>query len=282
MLSSAVNKTHDSGQDRRPGFHGSLARSSALVDSLGSETFGNYFFAFLNTFVDIDDCTVFIIPKDSSPKCVVAEGKSERVITARLAAEDYVNYYFTVDPVLSRLRKALHGKSQALRYVHRDSIQSAIYRSKFFDDIDIQEKISLLTRFDGGHLYANFYRAPNHRHFEEKQINAVKEISRFAISCLRKHMSFCAKSIPIDDRQSRLHAIYQLLTMREGSHLTAREADVCARIIMGFSTTAIALDLGITKNTVFTLRKRAYERLGICSQNELFELCLKGLINDKS
>lgn len=282
MTLSAAGEFYAPSQGQKPGYHGGLARSSALVDSLGSDTFGNYFFAYVSTFIDIDDCTVFIIPNDSSPKCVVAEGRGDRAIVARHAAQEYVNRYFSLDPNISRLRKALHGKSQALRYMHRDSIRSDTYRSKFYDDIDIQEKVSLLAHFDGGHLYANFYRAANHEHFDEKQIEAVKEISRFAISCLRKHMSFCAQPLSGDGRQSRLHAVYRLLTMREGSHLTAREADVCARIILGFSTTAIALELGVTKNTVLTLRKRAYQRLGICSQNELFELCLKGLLGQES
>ena len=92
-------------------------------------------------------------------------------------------------------------------------------------------------------------------------------------------MIYCAHSLSVDGRQNRLHAIYRLLTVREGSQLTAREADVCARIILGLSTTAIALELGGTKNTI---RRRAYERLGICSQNELFELCLRGLLGEKS
>jgi DNA-binding CsgD family transcriptional regulator len=69
--------------------------------------------------------------------------------------------------------------------------------------------------------------------------------------------------------------------MHEGARLTEREADVCARIVLGMSTTGIALDLRISKNTVATLRKRAYDRLGISSQNELFAICLGGLVDTR-
>lgn len=42
---------------------------------------------------------------------------------------------------------------------------------------------------------------------------------------------------------------------------------------MGFEVIeAIALTLGIRRNTVLTYRKRAYARLGISSQNELVRL----------
>ncbi len=255
-----------------------LAQFRTLVDSLGSNSFGTSFFSFLNAFIDIDDCTVFVLPRNDDPTCLIAEGKSNRAVVARHAAEEYVSHYYARDANINRLREELRGRMTALRYVHRDSISDSVYRAKFYDEIDIQEKISVLARFDGGYLYSNFYRSTNHDHFDDGQIAVVREISRFALSCLKKHLGFIGHTHNLGDRENRLQAVYRLLTMREGAQLTAREADVCARIILGFSTTAISLDLSITENTVSTLRKRAYERLGICSQNELFALCLEGMI----
>ncbi len=52
--------------------------------------------------------------------------------------------------------------------------------------------------------------------------------------------------------------------------LTPRERQVCARAAMGWSVEATALDLGIAKSSVVTLRQRAYRRLAISSP---FELC---------
>jgi DNA-binding CsgD family transcriptional regulator len=53
--------------------------------------------------------------------------------------------------------------------------------------------------------------------------------------------------------------------------LSPREAEVCAHIVLGYSTLAIGLNLGVSVNTVATHRKRAYLKLGVCSQNVLFE-----------
>ena len=52
---------------------------------------------------------------------------------------------------------------------------------------------------------------------------------------------------------------------------------LCAAIAVGMNSEAIALTLGIRLNTVLTYRKRAYARLGICSQNELVRLIYTGL-----
>ena len=43
--------------------------------------------------------------------------------------------------------------------------------------------------------------------------------------------------------------------------LTGREKEVCLRILSGFSSEAIAADLGISLHSALTYRKRAYERL---------------------
>ena len=55
------------------------------------------------------------------------------------------------------------------------------------------------------------------------------------------------------------------------------EAEICAMIVIGHTTQGISLDLGISKNTVITHRRRAYDKLGISSQNELFGKCFDTL-----
>lgn len=79
-------------------------------------------------------------------------------------------------------------------------------------------------------------------------------------------------------REDRVRSLCRLLNASSGPNLTPRQTEVCARIVLGYSILAISLELGITQNTVSTLRKRAYSRLGICSQNELFGLCLEGFL----
>ena len=55
-----------------------------------------------------------------------------------------------------------------------------------------------------------------------------------------------------------------------GHGLTPREAQVCASITLGGNVLDISRTLGISAHTVATHRKRAYFKLGICSQNQLF------------
>jgi DNA-binding CsgD family transcriptional regulator len=66
------------------------------------------------------------------------------------------------------------------------------------------------------------------------------------------------------------------------NRLTARERDVCANILLGFSSEAIACELAISLNSVLTYRRRAYQRLGITSQNELFSIVMTQLASQSS
>lgn len=56
--------------------------------------------------------------------------------------------------------------------------------------------------------------------------------------------------------------------------LSAREVEVCTLIMLGHSSESISLKLDLSLNTIFTYRKRAYAKLNINSQNELFRICL--------
>ena len=57
-------------------------------------------------------------------------------------------------------------------------------------------------------------------------------------------------------------------------HLTPRELDVCARLLVGMTQDGIASDLSLSVPTVKTYRNRAFSRLGIHFRNELFALVM--------
>jgi DNA-binding CsgD family transcriptional regulator len=52
--------------------------------------------------------------------------------------------------------------------------------------------------------------------------------------------------------------------------LTARELDICERLLRGLSYDGIAADLGLSVASVKTYRRRAFERLGLHFKSELF------------
>ena len=86
---------------------------------------------------------------------------------------------------------------------------------------------------------------------------------------------------PSDDLSSRLRlqrpARTSLRCSRRAplSALAPREQEVCRYFLLGLSSEAISQTLGISLHSTRTYRKRAYERLGISSQNELLAIVLR-------
>jgi DNA-binding CsgD family transcriptional regulator len=71
------------------------------------------------------------------------------------------------------------------------------------------------------------------------------------------------------DRERLYRSVCEVL-LKSGHGLTLRESQVCASIALGFRVTGASLKLNISPHTVATHRKRAYSKLGIAGQNELF------------
>lgn len=56
--------------------------------------------------------------------------------------------------------------------------------------------------------------------------------------------------------------------------LTPREAEVCDLGVQGLSVAGTALELGVSENTIRTLRRRAYGKLGVHSSTQIATLIL--------
>lgn len=73
-----------------------------------------------------------------------------------------------------------------------------------------------------------------------------------------------------------------VFTNRDDIFVSEKQIDVslrvCLRILSGLSSEAISADLDISIHSTLTYRKRAYDKLGISSQNELFGIVLKLLM----
>ncbi len=106
----------------------------------------------------------------------------------------------------------------------------------------------------------------------------LEGVSRLLCTLLAKHhamvkpstMSLCPNNEMSDDFRSDLKDRVRCALLKEDVGLTPKEAAICAAIALGQTATGIGFDHGISMNTVATHRKRAYAKLGIGSQNELF------------
>ena len=140
------------------------------------------------------------------------------------------------------------------------------HRRRVYEAHGMAERVSVVRAHPEGGLFAvNFYRHSHQAPFRDAQIAAFEAVAPALLSLANKHVEV---GLPALREQTLEHWRQRLVVLGVG--LTARELDVCARLLQGMTQDGIAADLGLTVPTVKTYRNRAFERLGIHFRTELF------------
>ena len=134
---------------------------------------------------------------------------------------------------------------------------------------EIVDKIATAIWLDSTCFYVNFYRTTEQGRFTPHEATRLSRLAPALTAIVARH---CRE----EDVAEAPMTIESLFAAGEQfKTLTPREKEVCQRILSGYGSAAISAELGISLHSTFTYRKRAYEKLGICSQNELFAIALR-------
>ena len=183
---------------------------------------------------------------------------------AEQLARDYVEAdWFKRDPNLA-LVLSTGPEVQAVSATIIPGRYTREYRKRFFEISNIVDKIALSVRVeDDCWLYANFHRLADRGPFSEAERSALVQHGPVLAAALARHRQLTEQARFLDTSGPAFKA------------LTRRERDVCAAILSGLTLHGVAASLGVSFNTVLTLRRRAYARLGIATERELVRLSLQ-------
>lgn len=162
------------------------------------------------------------------------------------------------------------------------------HRARVYDAHGMVERVSVVEHErDDGLFAVNFYRHEHQRAFADAQIARFAALAVALLELVRKQIALLPPpaaargSLPVvlappggPARRCGAAALRERLSQID-ARLTARELDVCVRLLQGMTQDGIACDLGLGVPTVKTYRNRAFERLGIHFRNELFALVLE-------
>lgn len=146
----------------------------------------------------------------------------------------------------------------------------AEHRAKVYDAHGMRERVSVVRREHGDAVFAvNFYRHDGQRPFSDGEIDDFGRIAPAVLALARKQVALAARAGDgAEPVAAALPHRERLLALCPA--LTARELDICERLLAGMTQDGIAADLGLGLPTVKTYRNRAFGRLGIHFRNELF------------
>lgn len=269
-------------------------RIGDLVTVLGTPEFGTEFFRLFSAELDVDQCTVFAFGGERRPAAVILEGRCDemRQSVSELATA-YVAGAFIRDP---NVPKSTQPQHPIVRTVSAADFADPEYRSQFYDEPRLAHELVVIGQAHDTLYYLSFYRRDRRALFREPELEVAQHLAGVAVKMIDKHCDFgpgpsqAAQPLPMklasaslqapSGSRAELLAHLREVLLADPCSLSPREAEVCAGIILGYTTLGISLNFRISLNTVATHRKRAYRKLGICSQNELFSRYFK-TVNQK-
>lgn len=251
---------------------------SEMVSIIGDPAFGDRFFGIMEKMIGVDHCTVFV-SNGGGVRTLVAEAQTDTAAArVRQLAGLYSEGGYRTDPVWNN--QALRPIEAGIRanVIAPTYFEDRAYRREFYEKPRILEEIVLSATFGcDRRVYAGFYREQGNARFSEQDIHAFQASAPVTAQILAKHAEITGAAAlaqnPPPARPVSREELFKRVReaiLDDNRLLTPREAEVCTGIILGYTILGLSLNMGISVNTVATHRKRAYAKLRISSQNELF------------
>lgn len=243
-----------------------------LIQQLGTSRFlSGLMGAATRSVAPVDVCSLFQYDAQAQPANFgTASCVSEEV--TRLTAERYVAGLGLHDPMRRSLQARERDATPLTYHLRRDRIEHPGYREQCFLRTGTLERLSVLCHDEHAWYSVNFYRTQQSGPFQPNELTALGTLAPLLSSLVLKHVALSGQA-QVVLAESPVERVSRRLRDRACT-LSARECEICALIVLGHTSESIALKLDVTVNTVLTYRKRAYAKLGIGSQNELFRICL--------
>ncbi|MBR0840010.1 LuxR family transcriptional regulator [Bradyrhizobium liaoningense] len=235
---------------------------TSTVLAIGRPDFPKVLIDTLRSQAGVGHCMVFALSRAGAASCLLDAGNIP--IGGDLGAA-YAGQFHQSDPNRDVLFEG-EGSAPIMLPAFAPRMYGARYRKIFFGDSGIVDKCATAIWTGDTCFYVNFYRVKAQGRFGDAERQRLQAIAPAIGASVARH--FQQTSTP-DQTLAALFA-----TRAPLATLTPREQEVCRRILAGFSSEAISQALGISLHSTLTYRKRAYQRLGISSQNELFSIVL--------
>lgn len=239
------------------------ATLTALIAAIGDRAFATTALAALNGPLQAASWSVYRMWPDRAPQLHLSASRGV-TDTTRDCFDVYRDGLYLRDRSFDSVQRGLgRGRAAVLR-LRADEMANPDHRDAIYRRHHLLERLSVATHdADGSVLAVNLYHHEHQGPFSAAEHERFATLAPLVLAAVRRHVALdeAARPPPLDGR-ARLAAACPALT--------ARELDVCERLLRGWSHDGIAADLGLSLATVKTYRARAFDRLGLHFRSELF------------
>ncbi|POR52163.1 LuxR family transcriptional regulator [Paraburkholderia eburnea] len=252
-----------------------LARVTGLVAAIGGDNANALAAEVLNLLgpaTSVSQCTVFAYEFGNRPRTVsVADHRGGRFL--RDVADTYTRLFYALDGnqriVTGNNDATDKPSSLVLHWQSSEDIAHDGYRQTCYATPNVSDRLSLLMQPAADiWLCVNLYRERDAGNFQPGEVELVESLAPLIGEATRHHYALRGQS------QLGIPQLMLARLRRLCPELSKRELDALRGVLEGHSAAEIADSMGVKPSSVVTYQKRAYQRLGISGQRQLFALCL--------
>lgn len=244
------------------------AKLNQLILSLGDSDFADNLLGFLGSQTLIDHLS--LIQLHQQQVGFICSANANGIDISSQSQSLYLSHFYLNDPNQEYQHQLKQGRV-VIQGLSLDEIDDHSYQALWLRHFELNHRVSLLFYADKGLYCLNLYRRLNN--FSHEDFIELEQQGQLLACLAIKHSRLSGSLSKFQTRDKQLQELAHRLC-QHSAKLTEREQQVCARALLGLSSEGIALDLEIKTASVHTYRKRAYKKLEISSQNELFALCI--------
>lgn len=261
---------------------------SKIISHIGSPEFTGSVLREINRGMAVGSWSVYRTSPRRVPVCYLSNSYKRRDTTGHCFTA-YRNGLYRQDRTFDALEGCAGKEDIKILHLTAGDVCNPEHRRAIYERHRLRERLSAAKAArDGSILSVNLYRHEDQPAYQERDLQLFEHLARglfaavdrqIALMLPRLDGSRLALAHGHDREQAAPDAMGQDARRDALLHfapdMPARELDVAMRLLKGMSHDGIACDLGIGATTVKTYRNRAFSRLGIHHNNELFALVLR-------
>jgi DNA-binding CsgD family transcriptional regulator len=241
------------------------SRWNSLFGAFGRPSFEGEMTRLLVETLDVDQVHIFRgaveQPEIVASICANGTGRAEQ------QSELYVRQkVWRFDAEFSRYDHSIEHGPTVFRFDTGQTISREM--RDFYECVDVGERVVAIGDSPSGRYYLAGIWSRSRGRFAADEESRLRLLGEVAFPMLTRHYALVLETQALSKALTSLRVIERCLSMAD-ERFTQREGQVAARILYGLSTEGIALDLGISPDTVVCYRRRFYQRFGIVCFRDL-------------
>lgn len=246
--------------------------ATRVVAQLGTDAFVEALLSFLREWVGIDEACVLIYPRGGGP--VIAR-REHADCSQSPNLDTFVTGPFLLDPYYIAAAREKRFGFFALSELAPGGFRSSEYYRTYYRYSGIFDETGfLIPLVDDAFVNISLAKNSPQRKFSQSSLNRLKDMTPLVTSLTQRHFELLPEVLEADALRCRLELLMD--SFGRGC-LTPRESEIVNAILHGHASKAIAVELGISVETVKLHRKNAYRKLAIRNQSELFYSFIRSL-----